>query len=438
MSRSSFGLTSLWGSLAMLSLCGTASAQWYSGSSSSCGCSAPSYMGSPPIIRSMASAFGAAPMSTASYAYSSASSSSYGYGDVECGAPIACHIEQPVVQQMVHVQAAAPVHQVVAVQQLQPVHHPIMQTVQATEYRPVKQTIQKPVVTTEYVDQAVTVMSPVSELKTVNVPTTEYQTVTEYKTVKKNVGYWVTKNVSTNKMSAYQYDNRPNMAGAMNRATYNMRTAFTPPYQQVRQYVPQTMTCTVPCKRQVAVQGMKQVTYNVTTMQPTQTTRKVAVNKVTYQTAEVTVMQPYQVTKTVQVGTKVAYVAPSAISTATTASAASNNCNSTTSGSSTALSPTPDPTNSSAVKPRPERTAEQNKLDPNQFDNRSGAIEPYDPAGNRVGDASAPAKKFVATSKPESAPSATRATTWVARNQNSTKPQPSGKSQAISIADSTR
>ena len=436
MPRSSFGLTSLWGSLAMLSLCGTASAQWYSGSSSSCGCSAPSYMGSPPIIRSMASAFGAAPMSTASYAYSSAS---YGYNDVECGAPIACHIEQPV-QQVVHVQAVAPVQQqVVAVQQLQAVHHPIMQTVQATEYRPVKQTVQRPVTTTEWVDQAVTVMSPVSEMKTVNVPTTDYQTITEYKTVKKNVGYWVTKNVPTNRMAAYQYDNRPNAMGAINRASYNMRAAFTPPFQQQRTYVPQTMTCTIPCKRQVAVPGMKQVSYNVTTMQPTQTTRKVAVSKVTYQTAEVTVMQPFQVTKTVQVGTKVAYVAPSAIST--TASASSNNCNSTTSGASTALSPTPDPNSSSAVKPRTERTADQKGggLNPDNFnDNRGSSLEQYDPASNRVGDASAAPKKFVATSKPESTPSATRTTTWVARNQNSSKPQPSGKSQAISIADSTR
>lgn len=431
MPRSSFGLTSLWGGLAMLSLCGTASAQWYSGSSSSsCGCSNPSYMGSPPIIRSMASAFGAAPMSTASYAYSSASASSYGYGDVECGAPIACHIEQPVVQQMVQVQAVAPPPQIVSVQQLQPVHHPIMQTVQATEYRPVKQTIQKPVVTTEYVDQAVTVMSPVSEMKTMNVPTTDYQTITEYKTVKKNVGYWVTKNVPNQKMTAYQYDNRPNMAGAMNRASYNMRTAFTPPFQQVRQYVPQTMTCTVPCKRQVAVQGMKQVSYNVTTMQPTQTTRKVAVNKVTYQAAEVTVMQPYQVTKTVQVGTKVAFVSPSAISSTASASAA-NNCNSTTSGASTALSPTADP-NNSAAKPVPNRTADQK----GGMDGAS--IEPYDPTNKFLGDTSTPSNKFVATSKPETAPSATRATQWVARNQNAKKPQPSGKSQAISIADSTR
>ena len=199
---------------------------------------------------------------------------------------------------------------VVAVQQMRPVVQPVMQDVNVTEYQAVKRQVSKPVVTTEYVDQLVTEMRPVSELKTVNVPTVDYQTVTEYKTVQKQMGYWVTKNVPTNRVSAYQYDNRPNAAGAMNRASYNMRNAFTPTYQQQRQYVPQTMTCTVPYCKKVAVPGMKQVTYNISRMQPTQTTRKVAVNKVTYQTAEVTVMAPVQTVKTMQVGTRVSYAHP--------------------------------------------------------------------------------------------------------------------------------
>ncbi len=426
MPRSSFGLASLWGGLTMLSLCGTASAQWFPGGGSSCGCSAPSYMGPPPIMRQTAAAFGAAPMMPVSYAYNDG---------MQCGAPIACHIEQPV--QTVHIQAIAPVTQtVVAVQDLQPIHQPIMQNVQATEYRPVKQTVSKPVVTTEYVDQAVTVMTPVNELRTTNVPTVNYQTVTEYKTVQKQVGYWVTKNVPTNRVNAFQYDNRPNALGAMNRASYNMRNAFTPPFQQVRQFVPQTMTCTVPCKKTVAVPGMKQVTYNVSRMQPTQTTRKVAVNKVTYQTAEVTVMAPFQVMKTVQVGTKVSFAHPS--TTAVTASASSNNCNSTTT-SGTALAPTPDP-RASAAQPRPAQTANPNdSLDPDAINNRKGAaLETNDPLGQRLTETSAPVKTFTASAKSVSTPSVVRVSQWVARTPALSNPQPSGKSAAISIADSTR
>ncbi len=411
MPRLSFGLASLWGGLTVLSLCGSASAQWFPGSGGrSCGCSAPSYMGPPPIMRQTAAAFGAAPMMPSSYAYNDA---------VECGAPIACHIEQPM--QVVHVQAVAPVTQtVVAVQQMQPVHQAIMQDVPVTEYRPVKRTVSKPVYTTDYVDQAVTEMRPVSELRTVNVPTVDYQTVTEYKTVKKNVGYWVTKNIPNTRVAPWQYDNRPNALGAMNRAGYTMRTAFTPPHQQVRQYVPQTMTCTVPCSRKVAVPGMKQVTYNISRMQPTQTTRKVAVNRVTYQTAEVTVMAPVQVVKTMQVGTRVSY-----------APLGSTAIGSVPGSGGTALKPTPD-TNNSAAQPRPTQTATPNSdLDPGAFDKRSSSIETYDSYGQRLSDTSETFKKT-------SVPSVVRVSQWVARTPSPSVPQPGGKSAAISIADTAR
>ena len=371
-------------------------------------------------MRSAAAFFGAAPAMPTSYAYNDG---------MQCGAPVACRIEQPV-QQVVHVQAVAPVTQtVVAVQQLQPVHQPVMQTVQAVEYRPVKQTVSKPVVTTEYVDQAVTVMQPVSELKTVNVQTVDYQTITEYKTVQKQVGYWATQNVPTNRVAAYQYDNRPNALGAINRASYNMRTAFTPQYQQVRKFVPQTMTCQVPCKRQVAVPGMKQVTYNVTKMQPMQTTRKVAVNKVIYQQAEETVMKPFQITKTVQVGTKVSYLHPTQA-----AAMSASNCNPST--GSTALAPTPDP-KASAASPKATRSG---NLDANKFgdDKGSGAVQPYDNLNQQLSESTVPAKKFVAASKPEMANTAIRTSVWVARNSSPSKPQSSGKSAAISIADTSR
>lgn len=412
MPRSMFGLTSLWGSLAVLTFCGTASAQWFPGSGgSNCGCSAPTLMGQPPIVHQTAAAFGAAPMMPVSYAYNDA---------VVCGPPVACQIDQPAV---VHVQAIAPppvTHTVVAVQQLRPMVQPVMQDMQVTEYHPVKRTVSKPVVTTEYVDQTVTEMRPVSELRTVNVPTTDYQTVTEYRTVKRDVGYWATKNVPTGRVNAWQYDNRPNMAGAMNRASYNMRNAFTPQYMQTRQYVPQTMTCTVPYCKKVAVPGMKQVTYNVQSMQPTQTVRKVAVNKVTYQTAEVTVMQPVQVTKTVQVGTRVSYhpAGTTAIGSAPT----------TTNGPGTALAPTPDPNSKSAA---PRTAAPNGGLDSNEFNNKRSSLDTIDTFGGRMSDLAEPVKA-------NSAPSVVRVSLWVARTPSSTTPQPGGKSAAISIADSAR
>ncbi len=413
MPRSSFGLASLCGGLIVLSLCGTASAQWYSGGGGGgCSCNAPSYMGPPPIMRQTAAAFGAAPMMTASYAYNDA---------MQCGPPIACHIEQPM--QMVHVQQFAPVVRTVAVQQLQPVIHPVMQDVRVTEYQPVKQTVSKPVVRTEYVDQMVTEMRPISELKTVNVPTVDYQTVTEYKTVQKQVGYWVTKNIPTGRVPSWQYDNRPNAAGAMNRASYDLRNAFTPQYKEARQFIPQTMTCTVPCSKRVSVPGMKQVTYNITRMEPTQTTRKVAVNRVTYETAEVTVMKPVQVVRTMQTGTRVSY-APIG-STAVGAAPG---------GTAIGLQPTPD-AKASAIRQKPPRTAEGNEpLDPSEFNNnkKGGAfLESADPLGPRLSESSAPAKKF-------SAPSVVRVSQWVARTPASSAPQPGGKSAAISIADTTR
>ena len=433
MPRSLFGLTSLWGGLAVLSLCGNASAQWFPGSGSgSCGCSSPTLMGPPPIMRQSA-------FSSASYGAAPVSMASYGYGDaVQCGAPIACTIDQPVQQmQVVHVQAVAPpvTQQVVAVKQMQQVVQPLMQDVAVTEYRPVKQMVSKPVTTTEYVEQPYTVMTPVTEQRTAQVATVDYQTVTEYKTVKKQVGGgWVTQNVPTNRVSAYQYDNRQNVLGAMNRASYNMRSAFTPPYQQVRQYQQgQTMTCTIPCTRKVAVPGMKQVTYNVTRMQPTQSTRKVAVTRTTYQQAEVTVMAPVQVTKTMQVGTRISY-----------APAGTTISSNPASGGGIGLAPTPIDQNSSATKPRTgEQTANpKGGLDEGNFNKQGAAIEQQDPYGSRLGENSIPAKTFTAASKPSQAPSVVRVSQWVARTSTSTNPssnpQPSGKSAAISIADTAR
>jgi hypothetical protein len=429
MPRSSFGLASLWGSLTVLSLCGTASAQWFPGTGgSSCGCSAPTLMGSPPIMRQSASAYGAAPMMSASYAY----------GDsVQCGAPVACHIEQPVQMQVVHVQQAAPVVQTVAVQQLRPVIQPVMEDVRVTEFQPVRQTVSKPVMKTVYVDQMVTEMRPVSEQKTVNVATVDYQTVTEYKTVQKQVGYWVTKNVPTGRVNSWQYDNRQNAAGFMNRASYDMRNAFTPTHNQVRQFCPQTMTCTVPCSKKVAVPGMKQVTYNITRMEPTQTTRKVAVNQMSYETAEVTVMRPVQVVRTMQTGTRVSYAPVGSTTIGSVPPAAG--------GTAIGLQPTADPS-ASAKRPTPPRTAEQEQnMNPDNINinNKRGAsLQPSDPLGQQMSastfTATSTATETSASAKKFSAPSIVRVSQWVARTPASSAPLPGGKSAAISIADSTR
>lgn len=411
MPRSSFGLATLLAGLAVLNSTGAASAQWFGfGGGSGCGCSAPSYMGAPPITRQSASAFSSAPISTVSYAYSDG---------VQSG-PAMCQIEQPVAMvQTVHV----PVVQTVAVQPLQPVIHPVMQDVAVTEYQQVKQTVNRPVVKTEWVDQAVTEMVPVTEQRTANVPTVDYQNVTEYKQVQKQAGYWVTKNCPTGKVPSWQYDNRQNLAGFMNRASYDMRTAFTPYYRQQREFVPQTMTCTVPYTKQVAVPGMKQVTYNVTRMQPTQTSRKVAMNKVVYEPTEITVMKPVQVVKTMQVGTRVSY-APISGGTAVGSAPSTNGA------PAVGLQPTPD---SRASGKRAPRTTEKPDLDDTDTGaRRSGTLmNPSESHGNQLTESTVPARKF-------SAPSVVRVNQWVARTPASTIPQPGAKSTAFSIADITR
>jgi hypothetical protein len=405
MPRSSFGLASLLASLAVLNFCGAASAQWLPGfGGSNCGCSAPAYMGSPPIMRQTAAAFGAAPMTTASYAYSDGFQSG----------PAMCQIEQPV--QVVHV----PVVQTVAVQRLQPVVQPVMQDVAVTEYHPVKQTVSKPVVRTEYVDQPVTELRPVTEQKTVNVATVDYQNVTEYRQVQKQTGYWVTKNCPTGKVPSWQYDNRPNVAGFLNRASYDMRNAFTPMYKQQRQFIPQTMTCTVPYSKQVAVPGMKQVTYNVTRMEPTQTTRKVAVNKVVYEPTEITVMKPVQVVKTMHVGTRVSY-APIGTTAVGSAPASGD-------APAVGLQPTPD---ERASRPKPTRTSDKSDLDADVINKRGASITPPASSDTRLSEVVVPARKFTA-------PSVVRVNQWVARSSTPLTPQPGVKSAAMSIADSTR
>jgi hypothetical protein len=349
---------------------------------------------------------------------------------VSCGQPISCTIEQPVqMRQMV---------QAVRVEPLQPIVHPVMDTVQVTEYRPTKQKVSKPIQEVEYIDQQVTVMQPVTQQRTVDVPTVDYQTVTEYKKVQKQVGYWVTKNEATGKVSPCQYDNRPTMLGAINRAGYQMRTALTPQTKVTRQFVPQTMTCTVPCSKKVAVSGMKKVTYNVTSMVPTQTTRKVAVNKVRYVDEEVIVMKPVTVARTMQVGTRISY-APIGSGAGGT-------------GVASGLQPTADP-RASAKNPdgTPKRTAD-GKIDefspglaPDDFNKRNGAPgnqkisypTPLDQDAadqGRLTEAVVPARVTSPAKATFNTPSVVRVSQWVARTPLPNTPSQPGKSGTMSLA----
>lgn len=430
MVRNSIRTASIWAGVTLLAMSGSASAQWmpFSGN---CGCN-----GAAP----RSTLFGPPPMSQVSCASCSAAmpvyQSAYHTASVECGQPISCQIEQPIQVQAV---AVRPMVQTVRVEPLQPIMEPVYDNVQVTEYHPVKQTVQRPVVEVDYVDQAVTVMRPVTTQKTVNVPTVDYQSVTEYKQVQKEVGYWATKTEPTGKVAPCQYDNRPGFSGWMNRTSYQMRTAFTPNTRTTRQWVPQKMTCTVPCTKKVAVQGMKQVTYNVTQMVPTQTTQKVAVSKTRMVDQEVTVMKPITVSKRMQIGTRVSY-----------APAGSSN------GGRTALQPTPD-NNASARNPdgSPKREASNQKkldefspgLDPNSFNDKSGggsqgSYRPT-PAYNNPGPLNAVSENVIPARRTESkdevvaarssTPSVIRVSHWVARASSSPVPT-SSKAANVALA----
>ena len=305
---------------------------------------------------------------------------------------------------------------------MQPVVHPVYDTVHVTEFQPVKQKVQRAVTDTKWVDQAVTEMRPITEQRTVNVPTVDYQTVTEYRKVQKQVGYWATKTEATGKVPSCQYDNRPGFTGWMNRTSYDVRNAFTPSTKVSRTFVPQTMTCTVPCTKKVAVQGMKQVTYNVTSMVPQQTTRKVAVNSIRYVEEEITAMRPVTVARTVQVGTRVSY-APVG-SGGATASGPGN-------VGPTALTPTP---NSNARGSAPRTATGDEELAPDNFNKNRKTSYPVRERDNDRGDvteAALPSRPTLST------PSVIRISQWVARTPRPSSPQ-LDQPASISIAGTVR
>ena len=292
----------------------------------------------------------------------------------------------------------------------QPVTETVMRQVPITEYRQVRQTVKKPVIETTYVEQPVTEYRQVVEQKTVNVPTCSYQDVTECQTVQRNCGQWVTKWHQNQKINPCQYDNRPGLMGEMNRMGFAVRQALTPTQYATREYVQQTVAQQIPTTRRVAIQGTKQVTYNVAHMVPTQTTRKVAVNTMKYIDEEVVVMQPVTVVRQVPT-TRTSYrLVPAGSALAVAPSATS-----------TALAPSADPISSAKAPSKTQSATRDNdknrtsdsrseEVPVNKSSYRRSSIDNYDEdsrEANRT-PASKPTIRFVAAKMPDSG----RVTGW--------------------------
>ncbi len=209
-----------------------------------------------------------------------------------------------------YVAAPAPVV-TTACQCLQPVTQMVQQQVKVTAYRP-KQTVEKrPVQRLRTVAREVTAYRQEMEARTVEVPVMTTQTVTEMRQQTINKGRWQTFVQPIPKMAACQYDNRPGMIGSMNRMGYSVRSAVQPNSVTHRQFIPQVCQCTVPVQKQVAVQTMRKVTYNVPKTVAYKTTQQVAEWYTDQENVTVTTMEPYTTTQTVSVPTtRMAYVDP--------------------------------------------------------------------------------------------------------------------------------
>jgi hypothetical protein len=248
-------------------------------------------------------------------------------------------------------------------QQTAMVVQPCYQTVPVTEYQEVKQTVMRPQVETKYVEQQVTEYRPVTETRTAEIPVTTYHPVTEMQTVCQDRSYYATRYVPNCRLSPCQYDPRPGLLGWMNRTGYEIRSAFTPRYTAYREYVPNQVVAQVPVTRMVAQQGTRQVTYNVTRLEPYTTTRQVAVNETKWVAEEHTVMRPVTAYRTVPVGTTVAYAPVGAIGGAVAfgggaiTNVAYGPIRYGTSGTATAQGPQPDPISARGETKVPSRTA---------------------------------------------------------------------------------
>ena len=264
----------------------------------------------------------------------------------------------------------------------QPVTETVYRQVPVTEYRQTRQMVRKPVVETAYVDQPITEYRQVVEQKTASVPTVTYQDVTECQTVQRNCGQWTTTWHQNQKVSPCQYDNRPGLAGEMNRIGFAMRQAFVPSTYATREYQSQVIAQQIPVTRRVAVQGTKQVTYNVARMVAQQATKRVAINTVKYVDEEVVSMQPVTVMKTMTM-TQTAYrFVPTTTAMMLGPIAPS-----------TALSLTPDPLTEAKVVPRKQSATRDDGTDRSRTSDAKSSEVPakkssYEPRRSSLDDGS--------------------------------------------------
>lgn len=194
---------------------------------------------------------------------------------------------------------------------LQPVTETVMKEVPVTKYRAEARTVQKPIMRTVYEERPYTAYRPVTETRVAEVPGVTYQNVTECQPVTVNRSYWRTAWQPVPKMHPVQYDPSPTLLGEFNRWGYATRMALTPNYIPRREFVPNVTAYNVPVTRSVAVPTTRQVTYNVTKLEPYQATRTVAVQKLEYVEQTVTAYVPYTEMRTVAVPTtRYAFVDP--------------------------------------------------------------------------------------------------------------------------------
>jgi hypothetical protein len=227
---------------------------------------------------------------------------------------------------------------------MQPVSVPCYRQVPVTHYEPYEQTVMKPVCRTEYIEQPVTVCRPVCEQRVAEVPECTYHPVTEFYPQTRDMGGYQTFCHCCPRMSPCQYDSNPGLFGWMNRTGYEMRMAFTPQYTYERRWVPNIITTQVPVTRQVAVQSVRRVTYNVTRMQTEIEHRRVAINKVDMVPEKIVMHRPVTVMTQVPIGTSVAWIPAGSLAGG--------------SSTATALNPIPDPISQRDLR-RAERIGEK-------------------------------------------------------------------------------
>jgi hypothetical protein len=167
------------------------------------------------------------------------------------------------------------------------------------------------------------------------------------------------------KLHPCQYDARPDLFGAINRAAYAMRMAFTPDFYAQRTYVPNVVTQQIPIQRQVAVRGTQTVAYQVPKLVTVTTNRRVAVNRVRMVAQEIVARQPVTVFKTVPVGPAYAFGVPASAPEAATALQPTPDADL---GTRTAIRP-----KDSTRAPNTEKPAARNPLDDDADDIRSPA-----------------------------------------------------------------